>query len=137
MYFGQDILIAASAVGDLEEPAYLEARTRNWQRARLEGIDAALENARADVLAVPTIGPAWCIDHVNGDTHVAAGYQAAAVAGYPAISLPVGKANGLPVGLCLLGTAWSEPTLIGVASALERVLALGSDLRPAWAEHIE
>ena len=26
LYFGQDILIAASAVGDLEEPAYLEAR---------------------------------------------------------------------------------------------------------------
>ena len=136
-FFGQDVLVAANAVGSLDEPAYLEARARNWQRARREGIDAALATAKADVLAVPTIGPAWCIDHVNGDSHVSAGYQAAAVAGYPAISIPVGKVSSLPVGICLLGTAWSEPTLVRVAAGLEHVLALGSGMRPAWLETIQ
>jgi amidase len=136
-FFGQDILVAASAVGALDDPDYLEARARNWRRARQQGIDAALESARADVLALPTIGPAWCIDHVNGDSHVTAGYQAAAIAGYPAISIPVGKASGLPVGLCLVGTAWSEPQLIRIASGIEHVLALGSELRPAWVERVE
>ncbi|MGA3214506.1 MAG: amidase [Acidimicrobiales bacterium] len=131
-FFGQDTLVAASAVGGLDDPAYLGARARNWQRARQDGIDAALTNANADALAFPTIGPAWCIDHVNGDSHTRAGYQAIAVAGYPAISLPVGKVSGLPVGLCLVGTAWSEPKLIRIAFALEQVLALGGELRPAW-----
>ncbi|MGO9961879.1 MAG: amidase [Acidimicrobiales bacterium] len=131
-FFGQDILVAACEVGDLDNPAYLEARARNQRRAREDGIDAALERARAEILAFPTTGPAWRIDHLNGDPHSRGGYQAAAVAGYPAISLPVGKAGGLPVGLCLVGTAWSEPTLIRVAFALEQRLALGRDMRPAW-----
>ena len=135
--FGQDILLAACGVGGLDDPAYLEARARNWRRARQDGIDAALQRAGADVLAFPTMGPAWRIDHVNGDSHPRAGYQAAAVAGYPAISLPVGKANGLPIGLCLVGTAWSEPLLIRVAFALEQSLALGTDMRPAWRSRVE
>jgi len=135
-FFGQDILIAACAAGGLDNPVYLEARARNWQRARRDGIDAALERARADVLAFPTIGPAWCIDHVNGDSHTRAGYQVAAVAGYPAISIPVGKAKGLPVGLSLVGRAWSEPTLIRIAFALEQRLGLGDAMRPGWFERV-
>jgi amidase len=135
-FFGQDTLIAACAAGGLDDPVYLEARGRNWQRARRDGIDAALKSAGAEVLAVPTIGPAWCIDHVNGDSHTRAGYQVAAVAGYPAISIPIGKAEGLPVGLSLVGRAWSEPTLIRIAFALEQRLALGDSMRPNWLERV-
>jgi amidase len=135
--FGQEILIAACSAGRLDNPAYLEARSRNWRRARDEGIDAVIEKANLDVLAVPTIGPAWCIDHVNGDSHTRAGYQVAAVAGYPAISLPVGKAQGLPVGICLFAKAWSEARLIRIAFGLEQALALGDELRPAWRTRIE
>jgi amidase len=136
-FYGQEYLIAAAEVGDLDSPRYLKARARNWRKARREGIDAALESAKADVLAFPTIGPAWCIDHVNGDPPAGVGYQVAAVAGYPAITVPVGKVSELPVGLCLVGTAWSEPTLIRIAFALEQRLALGDDLRPAWRWEIE
>ena len=132
LYFGQDTLLLASSVGGLDDPAYLEARARNWRRARRDGIDAALSSAGLDALAFPTMGPAWLTDHVNGDSHTRAGYQAAAVAGYPAISIPIGKAGGLPVGLCLVGTAWSEPVLIRIAFGIEQVLALGDSMRPAW-----
>ena len=59
------------------------------------------------------------------------------MAGYPAISVPVGKIRGLPVGLCLVGTAWSEATLIKVAFGLEQVLALGDSLRPAWLSEVD
>jgi amidase len=135
-FFGQEALVAACAVGGLDDHVYLEARARNWSRAREEGIDATFERCKLDVLAVPTIGPAWCIDHVNGDSHTRAGYQAAAVAGYPAISLPVGKAGGLPVGVCLVGTAWSEPTLVRIAFALEHALGLGDSMRPAWSPSV-
>ncbi len=136
-FYGQEHLIAACESGGLDSPEYLKARARNWRKAREKGIDAALRAANADVLACPTMGPAWCIDHVNGDSHPGAAYQAAAVAGYPAITLPVGKVSGLPVGLCLVGTAWSEPTLIGIAFALEQRLSLGDEMRPHWRWEIE
>ena len=50
-----------------------------------------------------TTGPAWLIDHVNGDSFLGAGYSIAAVAGYPSITVPIGTVSGLPVGLSLLG----------------------------------
>jgi amidase len=136
-FFGQELLVAASELGDLESPRYLKARARNLRKARGRGIDAALQDANVDVLAFPTMGPAWCIDHVNGDSLAGAGYQAAAIAGYPAISVPIGKVSELPVALCLVGTAWSEPTLIRIAFALEQRLMLGEELRPAWRWEVE
>ena len=77
-FFGQDILIAACDAGGLDSRTYIEARERNWLRARQDGIDAALGRANADALAFPTMGPAWLIDHINGDSHTRSGYQAAA-----------------------------------------------------------
>jgi aspartyl-tRNA(Asn)/glutamyl-tRNA(Gln) amidotransferase subunit A len=46
----------------------------------------------------------------------------ASLAGLPALSLPVGLADGLPVGGQLIGPAWSEPRLARIADALERAL---------------
>ena len=47
------------------------------------------------------------------------------LAGIPAISIPCGLSDGLPVGLQLAGPAFSENRLLGAAFALER--ALGFD----------
>ena len=42
--------------------------------------------------------------------------------GLPAISIPVGTdADGIPVGLQLLGDAWDEPTLFAASAHLERL----------------
>jgi amidase len=43
-----------------------------------------------------------------------------AVAGYPHVTVPMGYAFGLPVGLSFFGRAWSEPTLIKLAFAFEQ-----------------
>jgi aspartyl-tRNA(Asn)/glutamyl-tRNA(Gln) amidotransferase subunit A len=53
------------------------------------------------------------------------------LAGIPAISIPCGLSEGLPVGLQLAGPAFSENRLLGAAHALE--LALGFDGAPARA----
>ncbi len=51
------------------------------------------------------------------------------LAGIPAISIPCGLSDGLPVGLQLAGPAFSENALLDVAYAIEQ--ALGFDGRPA------
>jgi aspartyl-tRNA(Asn)/glutamyl-tRNA(Gln) amidotransferase subunit A len=41
------------------------------------------------------------------------------LANLPAISVPAGRADGLPVGLQLIGPAFGERTIIRAASAVE------------------
>ncbi len=132
--FGQDLFETALETGGLDDPAYCAARARDLDRTRTRGIDAALDAGRLDALCALTMGPAWCIDQVNGDPDVRAGYSIAAIAGYPSISVPIGSLSGLPVGLALIGRAWSEATLVRLASGLEHVLGL--DLRPSWRESV-
>ena len=52
----------------------------------------------------------------------------ASLAGLPAISIPCGLSDGLPVGLQLAGPAFSENRLFDAAHALEQALAF--DTRP-------
>jgi len=47
------------------------------------------------------------------------------LAGVPALSLPVGRVDGLPVGGQLIGDHWQEAKLCRLAAALERELATG------------
>jgi aspartyl-tRNA(Asn)/glutamyl-tRNA(Gln) amidotransferase subunit A len=44
------------------------------------------------------------------------------LAGIPALSLPVGQVDNLPIGGQLMGPHFAEATLFRVANALERAL---------------
>jgi aspartyl-tRNA(Asn)/glutamyl-tRNA(Gln) amidotransferase subunit A len=50
------------------------------------------------------------------------------LAGLPALSIPCGRSDGLPVGLQIIGPAFSENRLLGAAHALET--AIGFDEVP-------
>ena len=119
-HFGQEFFLAAQDKGPLTEPAYLEALAANRRLSREQGIDAVMDAERLDALLVPTSTPPWTIDLVNGDHVLGEGSTPAALAGYPAVSVPAGYADGLPVGVTFFGRAWSEPTLIRLAYAFEQ-----------------
>ena len=58
-----------------------------------------------------------------GEQQPGSNCQLSATTGLPAIAMPAGfTADGLPVGLELLGSAFSEPTLLRIAYAYERAL---------------
>jgi amidase len=104
----------------LTSPDYLEALATSRRLSRTEGIDAVMDANRLDAIIAPTGGPAWTTDLVNGDHFLGGSSSAAAVAGYPNITVPAGFIRGLPVGVSFFGRAWSEPVLIKVAYAFEQ-----------------
>ena len=91
------------------------------QLAGPAGIDAALRVQNLDALIAPAMSPAWLTDAVLGDHFVGAGYGAAAVAGTPSITVPMGEYFGLPVGIVFMGPAWSEARLIELGYAFEQL----------------
>jgi amidase len=122
-YFRQELFEQSQAKGPLTDPAYLEALATNQRQSRQEGIDAVMDQYGLDVLVAPTASPPFVIDQINGNRTLGGSSTPAALAGYPLLSMPAGYALGLPVNLTLMGRAWSEPTLIRIASALEQALA--------------
>ncbi|MBK0392154.1 amidase [Ramlibacter algicola] len=118
-FFGQELFEKAQAKGALTDKAYLDAASKARRLAR-EGIDKVLQAQRLDAIVAPTTGPAWLTDHVNGDSYGGSSSTPAAVAGYPSITVPMGDAAGLPVGLSFVGTAWTEGKLLQLAHAYEQ-----------------
>lgn len=108
-YSGQDGFLASLATKGVMEETYYQALGFIQRTTREDGIDAALANngRRLDALLVPP--------------DVAQAPQIAAQAGYPMVTLPAGvhESTGMPFGLALMGTAWSEGELLKWASAIE------------------
>lgn len=124
-FFLQETLESSAKKGPLTDPAYKKALAHCRQKSRLEGIDAALTKHRVDALVMPTQGPAWPIDLVNGDCiNGGSATRPAAVAGYPHITVPMGYTNGLPVGLSFMSGAWREAALLRAAYAYEKATQL-------------
>ena len=119
-YFGQEVFIESEEKGSLTTKEYLDALENNHKMARTDGIDATMDKLKLDALVAATGGPAWMTDLVNGDHFSGGSSEAAAVAGYPDITVPMGFIFGLPVGISFFGRAWSESTLIKIAYAFEQ-----------------
>ena len=119
-HFGQELFLRAEAKGGLDSKEYLDALANNHRLSRSEGIDKALAEHKLDALIAPTGQPAWLTDFIKGDASGGGFTQAAAVAGYPHVTVPAAFVRGLPVGLSFVGTAWSEARLIALAYAFEQ-----------------
>jgi amidase len=119
-YFGQEIFELAEKKGPLSSGGYRTAVRKCRELSRTKGLDATFAKHRLDALVAPTQGPPSLIDLVNGDPSGGSSTSPCAVAGYPAITVPMGYALGLPLGITFMGLAWSEPALLKFAYAFEQ-----------------
>ncbi|KAG8774755.1 hypothetical protein FRC12_001844 [Ceratobasidium sp. 428] len=122
-YEDQSILVVSQSMAGYNS-TYYAALQANYDRGRTRGIDAALRTYQLDAIVLPSNGWTAC---------------PAAAAGYPIVTVPLGffpndtkatpigagsntvyPAPGAPFGLAFLGTAYSEPSLIGFAYAYEQ-----------------
>jgi amidase len=118
VHFGQQIFEQADATGGRSDEKWATAR-QDAKRLATSGLDAALTEHRLDAVLALSGNPAWLTDYVLGDHFSIGTSSPAAVSGYPSITVPAGKVSGLPVGISLIGPAWSEPRLIALAHAFE------------------
>ena len=119
-YFGQEIFKLAEKKGPLTSKEYKSALEKCQKLAREEGIDIIIQENQLDAIIAPSGGPAWLIDHINGDHSTGGSSSPAAVAGYPNITVPAGYVYGLPVGISFFGQNFQEPTLLKLAYAFEQ-----------------
>jgi amidase len=119
VHFNQDLFESSQATRGLESAPYTWALPKALAIAR-DGIDKLLADNEVVALIAPTTGPAWMVDLVNGDRGVGSASMLAAVAGYPHLTVPMGEAGGLPVGLSFFGKAWDEQTLLSLGYAFEQ-----------------
>jgi amidase len=121
--FGQELFEMAEAHGPLTDPAYQKALATLQRTADTEGLAALLGQQGIELLIAPSNGPAERLDEVWGDRHDTGFAQiasAAAIAGYPSLTMPAGTLTGLPVGITLVGNRNQDGLLLQVARAFER-----------------
>ncbi|MCC5854529.1 MAG: amidase [Idiomarina sp.] len=120
--FGQEYFEAAVAVDLIEaEESYLQALTRGRELSSAH-LDSYLVEQSLDLILMPSYGPAWPINHEDGDGFNFGTSTAAAVSGYPSLTLPAGQEGELPLGISIVGRPWSEALIFGFAGMLEAEL---------------
>lgn len=104
--FGQTTIDAALAMPAMQDPNVYESTAAEIKGATSAALDAAFAETQADVLV--------SVNNYHSGVY--------ATANYPAITVPLGlRANGMPVGVTLIGKPGSEAKLLAYAYALEQV----------------
>ncbi len=115
--------------------------------AGVNGIDAAISKFGLDAVVSATDNPAWATDLLFGDHFIFGTSGLAAGPGYPIVQVPAGFPKlcaspteptnctqyGVPLGISFFGTAFSEPTLIKLASGFEAVTQVRAHNLPTFA----
>ena len=153
-FFNQDIWDLANSLApgpDDPQPAF-GGLTYNQalaidHNAGVNGIDAALSQFRLDAVVTATDNPAWVTDLLYGDHFIFGSSGLAAGPGYPIIQVPAAFPKlcasptqptnctqfGVPLGISFFGTAFSEPTLVKLASGFEAVTQVRAHNLPTFA----
>jgi amidase len=138
-FFNQDIFDLANSLApgpDDPQPAF-GGLTYNQalaidHNAGVNGIDAAISQFHLDAVVSATDNPAWATDLLYGDHFIFGTSGLAAPAGYPIVQVPAGMVFGVPLGMSFFGTAFSEPTLIRLASGFEATTQVRAQNPPTF-----
>jgi amidase len=137
-WFGQRLFEqaeATGAAGGRNSDAYRTALATARRLAGPEGIDRLRQVHNVELLLGVTNGPAWAIDLVNGDRFVGpSASQLPAIAGYPHLTVPMGRIEGLPIGLSFIGTRWADAQVLNAGFAYEA--ARGRMPEPTFARDV-
>jgi amidase len=135
-YFGQEIFLQAQGLNsdpNFCQPGFTSAvlPTTTTCMSYNDGLkidhlagaslDSALVRFHLDAIVAPTDSPGWTTDLILADHFLFASSGLAGPAGYPIIQVPAANVLGMPTGISFIGTAFSEPTLIKLASGFEAV----------------
>src|SRR5438132_50417 len=104
--------------------------------AGANGIDAAIMMFNLDAVVSATDNPAWATDLIYGDHFIFGTSGLAAAPGYPIVQVPAGIVHGVPLGISFFGTAFSEPTLIKLASGFEAATHVRAHNLPTFADTV-
>ena len=139
-FFNQDIFDLAAALepGPDDPQPIFGGLTYNQalaidHNAGVNGIDAAIKQFRLDAVVSATDNPAWATDLVYGDHFLFGTSGLAAGPGYPIVQVPAGMVFGVPLGISFFGSAFSEPTLIKLASGYEAFTQVRANNLPTFA----
>jgi amidase len=142
-FFNQDIFDQAQALApgaDDPQPAF-GGMTYNQaleidRQFGINGVDKAVHDFHLDAIATATDNPAWSTDLLYGDHFIFGTSGLAAPQGYPIVQVPAGVVFGIPLGISFIGTAFSEPTLIKLASGYEAFTRTRSKNLPTFSPTI-
>jgi amidase len=119
-YFDQKLLEMAEKKGPIESSEYRKSLALMLKATREDGIDKVMNMNKLDAIIAPTGSPAWKTDLLLGDHFVGGSSSLAAISGYPAITVPMGFIDDLPVGITFFGKAWNESLLLEIAYGFEQ-----------------
>jgi amidase len=129
-FFNQDIFDLANSLNTTDpnaaqDPSLFGGTSYNaaldLDQAAGVSLDTALSQFHLDAIVTATDNPAWATDLLYGDHFIFGTSSLAAGPGYPIVQVPAGVVLGVPLGISFFGTAFSEPTLIRLASGYEAV----------------
>jgi len=154
-YFNQDLWLQCESLApgpDDPQPVFMGMTYNQALKADhlygVDGIDAALSHFHLDAVVSATDNPAWATDLIYGDHFIYGTSSFAAAPGYPIIQVPAGEVfstlpsgaplpgGGAPMGISFFGTAFSEPTLIKLASGFEAATQARAHNLPTFAQTV-
>ena len=140
-FFNQDIFELAQTINpnpNFVDPnfgtSYNQALA-DGHNVGVNGIDKAIHDFQLDAVVSATDNPAWTTDLLYGDHFIFGTSSLAAPEGYPIVQVPAGIVDGVPLGISFFGTAFSEPTLIKLASGYEAATQVRSRNLPTFAAY--
>lgn len=118
-YFKQELLESSQNSPDLNSTTYKDAVTKSTSSRKM--INDILKKDNLDAIMGTSFGIPCHIDLFKGDYGGDFYFcSPAAMAGFPHITVPMGKAFELPIGLSIIAGAYEEPKVLAMAYAFEQ-----------------